>query len=203
MDNITYTDMVYKRILESESEAAFVATDFSDIADYNTVRQALLRLEKYGKIKRILRGVYYNPKYSNLLEEHEAPSPHHVALAIARNYNWTIAPCGNTALNQLGLSTQVTANWSYISDGPYNSYQFGNVELEFKHRNNKEISGMSYKTTMVIQGLKTLGKDNINKDVIAKLKRILKDAEKTALLKEAQQTTSWVYAIIKQICGVA
>ena len=27
---------------------------------------------------------------------------------------WTIAPCGNTALNLLGLSTQVAAVWSYI-----------------------------------------------------------------------------------------
>ena len=30
------------------------------------------------------------------------------------SYHWTIAPCGNTALNLLGLSTQVTAVWSYI-----------------------------------------------------------------------------------------
>ena len=35
--------------------------------------------------------------------------PDAVAKALARSYYWTIAPCGNTALNLLGLSAQVTA----------------------------------------------------------------------------------------------
>ena len=51
--------------------------------------------------------------------------------ALARSYHWTIAPCGNTALNLLGLSTQVTAVWSYISDGPYETYELNSTKLEF------------------------------------------------------------------------
>ena len=43
--------------------------------------------------------------------------------ALAHSYHWTIAPCGNTALNLLGLSTQVTAIWSYISDEHYKTYE--------------------------------------------------------------------------------
>ena len=43
--------------------------------------------------------------------------------ALAHSYHWTIAPCGNTALNLLGLSTQVTAVWSYISNEPYKTYE--------------------------------------------------------------------------------
>ena len=139
-----YSDMIYEKILEAENEAVFIATDFLDIADYETARKALNRLDSYGKIKKICRGVYYNPKFSELLGEYEAPSPHNVALALARKFNWNIAPSGNTALNQLGLSTQVTAHWTYISDGPYNKFTIGNIEIDFKHRSNKEISGMSY-----------------------------------------------------------
>lgn len=108
-----YSDMIYEKILETGNEAVFIATDFLDIADYETARKALNRLDSYGKIKKICRGVYYNPKFSELLGEYEAPSPHNVALALARKFNWTIAPSGNTALNQLGLSTQVTAHWTY------------------------------------------------------------------------------------------
>ena len=51
--------------------------------------------------------------------------------ALARSYHWTIAPCGNTALNLLGLSTQVTVVWSYISDGPYKTYELNSTKLEF------------------------------------------------------------------------
>lgn len=49
-----------------------------------------------------------------MLKEYVAADPEVVAKALARNYHWSIAPCGNTALNLLGLSTQVTAVWSYI-----------------------------------------------------------------------------------------
>ena len=37
------------------------------------------------------------------------------------------APYSNTALNMLGLSTQVTAVWSYISDSPYKTYEWNVV----------------------------------------------------------------------------
>jgi hypothetical protein len=194
------SDLICERISHLESEDVFIATDFLEIADYETVRKTLNRLNSYGKIKKVLRGVYYNPQYSKLLAEYEAPSPHHVAMALARKFNWTIAPAGNTALNQLGLSAQVTAHWLYISDGPYNKFTFGNVELEFKHRSNKEISGMSYKTAMVIQAIKALGRKNIDDSVKLKLKDLLTSSEKKTLLKESQQTTAWVYGIIKNIC---
>ena len=181
-------------------EAVFVASDFVDIADINTVRQCLSRLEQAGEITRIIRGLYYQPAYSKLLGEYEAPSPHHVAEALARKYNWTIAPFGPTALNRLGLSTQVPAKWSYISDGPYNSFTVGKIEIEFKHRSNKEISGMSPMTALVIQALRELGKDRIDDITIQRLQRMLTPEQKAALLTEAKQTTSWIYGFIKRIC---
>lgn len=200
MPELNYTAQILEMIKKSNREEVFVAMDFLEIADYHTVRQALLRLSNYGKIKKIVNGIYYCPQYSELLQEYEAPSPSNVAMAIARKFNWTIAPSGNTALNQLGLSTQVSAKWSYISDGPYHTFEIGGFVLEFKHRSNKEISGMSYKTAMVIQALKTLGREQITDDVRLKLIKQLTQEEKTTLLTEGKQTTMWVYELIKKIC---
>lgn len=193
-------ESIISKVDHMDSEAVFVASDFSDIADINTVRQVLSRQEKTGKIKRIFRGVYYCPVFSELLGEYEEPSPHQVALALGRKYGWTIAPSGNTALNQLGLSTQVSAVWSYISDGPYNEFEFGNVRIEFKHRSNKDISGLSYKTALVIQALRTLGREGITEEVILKIRNLLNMEERRIMLKEAQQSTAWVYKYIKEIC---
>lgn len=47
-----YSDMIYEKIVEAGNEAVFIATDFLDIADYETARKALNRLDSYGKIKR-------------------------------------------------------------------------------------------------------------------------------------------------------
>ena len=124
-----------------------------------------------------------------------------VAKALARCYHWTIAPCGNTALNLLGLSTQVTAVWSYISDGPYKTYEWNSTKLEFKHRTNKEITGLSHMTSLVIQALKTLGKKNVTPEVIQTLSTKLSLSEKQTCLKEATESTDWVYDTIRQICG--
>ena len=195
-----HTEKIKNRIDELGNEAVFISNDFLDIAEYETVRKALNRLSAEGKIKKILRGVYYCPRFSELLQEYEAPSPHQAAMAIARKFNWTIAPSGTTALNMLGLSTQVSAKWSYISDGAYNSFELGNITIEFKHRNNREITGMSYKTALIIQGIKALGKGNVDDAVIEKIRLSLTKSEQQKLLNEAKPTTVWVYQIIRKIC---
>ena len=200
MADQTIYNRIVERIRTAEPESVFVSTDYVDLADVNTVRQCLSRLEQAGELQRIMRGVYYRPAFSQLLDEYEAPSPHHVALALARKYNWSIAPSGATALNLLGLSTQVPAKWSYISDGPYHKFDVGNLDLEFRHRSNREISGLSYKSAMVIQALRALGKDHVDDAAITKLRRLLTSDEKQALLQEAQQAAAWIYNHIKKIC---
>ena len=200
MDN-GYMQEIRARILAAEDGAVFVAPDFADIADTATIRQGLKRLYQSGIIRRIIRGIYEKPKYSKLLDEYVAADPDAVAKALARCYHWTIAPCGNTALNLLGLSTQVTAVWSYISDGPYKTYEWNSTKLEFKHRTNKEITGLSYMTSLVIQALKTLGRTNVTPEIIQTLSEKLSEAEKQACLKEATEATDWVYDTIRKMCG--
>ena len=159
-----------------------------------------MRLETKDIIKRVLRGVYYKPAYNNFLNEYLAPSPNLVAEALARNFGWTITPCGDTALNILGLSTQVPAVWSYVSDGTYKECSYNNTTIKFKRTTNKEISKLSHKTALVVQALKALGKENITDAIISKLSNDLTPEEKTNALNEAKAATSWIYEYIKQIC---
>lgn len=191
---------VYDRIKEVGHDEVHVVGDFLDLGGYHAVRKALLRLEEAGKIQKIMRGVYYYPQYSELIGEFEAPSPGKVADTLARKFGWTIAPCADTALNLFGLSTQVPAKWSYISDGPYHEFQIEAFTIEFRHKNNREISGISRQTATVIQALKAIGKDNVTDAQMDILRHRLSDNEKTIMLKEAQQATVWVYDLIKLIC---
>ena len=198
-----YAKLIRERIEQAPAGTLFINSDFADIADAETVRRNLNRQVQDGTIRRLINGLYEKPKYSALLQEYVAADPDAVARTLARCYHWTIAPCGNTALNLLGLSTQVTAVWSYISDGPYKSYEHNSTKIEFKHRTNKEITGLSYMTALVIQALKTLGKDNVTEDTIAVLSQKLSAEEKRLLLEEAAESTDWIYEKIKLICGGA
>ena len=58
-------------------------------------------------------------------------------------------------------------------------------------------------TALVIQALKTLGKDNVTEDTIAVLSQKLSAEEKRLLLEEAAESTDWIYEKIKLICGGA
>ena len=194
---------IKKRILEAEEGSIFVASDFADIAENVKVATSLGRLEDEKLIRRILWGVYEKPEYNAFLGEYVAPSPDKVAHALARNFGWTIVPCGDTALNLLGLSTQVPSVWIYVSDGTYREYSYDNTTIKFKRTTNKEISKISPKTALVIQAIKALGKDSITAETIEKICSVTTKEEKEKMFVEAKYATSWIYAVIKLICGGA
>ena len=201
MARVNYFEQILSRIESMAKGEVFIISDFSDLADEATVRKALSRLEEDGKIRRIMRGVYENPKFNDFLGEYVKPHPDKIAKALARNYGWTIVPCGDTALNMLGLSTQGPAVWLYVSDGIYREYTCGNFVIQFKRTTNKEISKISFKTALVIQAIKALGKDKITGDVIEKIRSLTTDKEKEQMFVEAKYATAWIYDVIKEICG--
>jgi predicted transcriptional regulator of viral defense system len=200
MDKTTNLKLIRDRINRSDIGTVYVAVDFVDISDKTSVNAYLARLVDEGLIRRVLRGVYDKPEYNDFLEEYVAPSPDKVANALARNFGWSIVPCGDTALNLLGLSTQVPAAWVYVSDGTYKEYTYDNTTIQFKRTTNKEVSKLSYKTALTVQALKALGKDKIDDVVISRLSKLLTAEEKKTMLEEAKAATSWIYEYIKQIC---
>ncbi len=201
MKRVIYLNQIEDRIRNSPRGTVFVTSDFADLASSDAANKALLRLEEVGLIRRILFGVYEYPEYNDFLGEHIEPSPDKVARALARKFGWTIVPCGDTALNMLGLSTQVPAVWLYVSDGTYKEYSYGNTTIQFKRTTNKEISKISYKTALVIQSLKALGREAITSEIIGKIKSVTNAEEKRQMFTEAKYATAWIYKIIKEICG--
>ncbi|MGX7105299.1 DUF6088 family protein [Globicatella sanguinis] len=198
----SYTEKISNIINSFEANKIFFANDFLDIASNATVRQILKRLADEDKIKRVIDGFYYNPSFSELIGEYEAVSIHELALAIARKYNWNIAPYNSTALNLLGLSTQVPTHYKYISSGRYKEYKIGDTVLEFKKVNPGEIANMSLKTATVIQAIKSLGKENISNEVIQKIRENLTEKERTDLMNESKSVPSWIYEVIREISEV-
>ena len=199
MSRPDYQKRIEARIASFPEGSTFITSDFLDIADTQVVNKALSRMTETGSIRRILRGVYDRPRYSELLQEWAAPKVEEVAKAIARNFGWTIVPCGDTALNLLGLSTQVPAVWSYISNGPYRSYQISKTDLEFKHTANRDIDRLSPVSSLVVQALKALGKENIGTPEIKKLSAVLTKKNKAQLLEETQYSTAWIFETAKEI----
>ncbi len=192
---------VLARIYGTGRGAAFTPKDFLDLASHETVRQALARLAEEGKIRRVARGVYDYPRFSTLLQVLAGPDPDAIARAMARTHGWTILPTGDTALNLLGVSTQVPAQWQYFSDGPSKTYEWSGGTLAFKHRPNKETTVLSPKTALIVQALKALGKRRVDDSTLATLRAKLDAKELARAVREARYATSWVYEIIKRLAA--
>ena len=190
---------ILARIYGSGRGAVFTPKDFLDLAGPETVRQALGRLARGGKIRRILRGVYDYPAFSKLLQAPASPDPHAIGRVIARAHGWTILPAGETALNLLGLSTQVPARWEYFSDGPSKRYSWAGGTLVFKRRANRETTILSTRTGLLVQALKTLGRERIDCHVMAVLRKQFDAREFARAVREARYATAWVYEVIRRL----
>ena len=195
-----YLSKIEDRINEFKKEYVFTAIDFVDIARKDTVNRALSRLHEAGCIRRIIHGVYDKPIYSKLLKEYNFPNIENVTQALARKFNWTIAPSSDTALNYLHLTTQITNSYKFISDGPNRKFEIKPYTIEFKHCANKEISGYSYITTIVIESIKCIGHDKITKGDIDRLSNSLSKKDKEVVLKESKKASEWICKIIKKVC---
>ena len=178
----------------------------SDLLGKFTRREAddnIKYLVKMGKVRRIGRGLYEYPAYSEFLKQELSPDMDQVAKAIARKFNWRIVVSGETALNILGLSTQVPGRYIYLSDGPHRSYDILGTTLEFKKFVLKEI-GFKYKeSSLIVQSLNALGKDNITPEMIAKIREKINPKMYPKMLKDTQRSKIWVYEAIKEICREA
>ena len=162
----------------------------------------LSELLKDGKIRRVSRGIYDYPKYSEFLEQNVSPDIDQVARAYARKFNWRIEILGDSALNMLGLSTQVVAKYIYLNDGANRTYDILGTTLEFKKATLKDI-GFKYKeSSLIVQALKALGKERITTGVIKQIQKNIEPKMYEKILKDTQSSTTWIYETIKQICQI-
>ena len=179
---------------------AFSTSDFIKDFPTNSIDKALSMLTKKGKIRRVARGLYDYPKYSDFLQMQLGPDIEQVAFAIARKFNWQIEISGNSALNILGLSTQVPGIYLYLSNGPNRKYTINeNIIIEFKKSALKNI-GFKYKeSSLIVQALRALGKEHVTQEIALKIQNQISEKLYDKILEDTKTTTAWIYEIIKQI----
>jgi hypothetical protein len=176
----------------------FSATDFTLSLSRWKVDRSLADLAREGKIRRIMTGLYDYPRFSHILEKDAAPDLRKTAEAIARKHGWRIYPDGNTALNYLGLSTQIAAQNIWLSDGPTKKFRIGNRLLKFKHTAIKEASKYP-ETALVIQAMKALGEKQLNDELLSELTQKYSGQEWKRIRKDAAKATGWVFERINRI----
>ena len=78
---------VLSRIYGHGRGGVFSKSDFIDEISADSIDKALSELSKEGKIRRIARGLYEYPRYSELLQQDLSPDIDKVAHAYASKFN--------------------------------------------------------------------------------------------------------------------
>jgi hypothetical protein len=195
----TIEQRIVSRIYGHGRGWAFSQADFNDLGTRTTVDSCLHRLMNETTIRRVIRGIYDYPRYSDLLQQTVAPDIDQAAQALARKFAWRIQPDGATAQNLLGLSTQVPARVVYLSDGPNRSYAVGKTRLDFEHTALKEAVFKLPESRLVVQALKAYGERRITPKLIAQIRGKFDAALRKKILHDTKTATGWVYAAIQDI----
>lgn len=184
---------------EAEPGEVFVPGDFAEAGSADAVRKTLSRMVEAGELERPIRGLYRKPRQSAFLGKAVPASPDEIAEALARKFVWRIAPYGDTALNRLGIDTQVPTIVRYVSDGPYRTYQYGPYTIEFRHTANRDLSRLNPVSATVVQALKALGKNGVTEDALDAISSRLDDSQIERLASETHNATSWVRDAVKNM----
>lgn len=180
---------------------AFSPKDFLDLGSRKAIDVSLIRLTNARTIRRVIRGIYDYPRFSDFLNQQLGPDTHQVATALARKFGWRIQPGAAAALNLIGLSSQVPSQYIYYSNGPDRKYMIGHTALHFEKTALKETRFRLEETGIVVQAIKALGQKAITKDVRTAIREWLGAQKLPRIAKDAERITDWVYAEIKRICA--
>ena len=97
--------------------------------------------------------------------------------AIAHRDKSKVQPCGMTALNMLGLSTQVPTKYTYLTSGSSRKLKLGDRLIELKRSVPKNFVFKTTLGALLMQALKSLGEKNISKLEIVQIRKLI-DNEK-------------------------
>ncbi len=190
------TDQIISRIKHKKPGWVFTPKDFLDVGSRAAVDQVLSRLMKKGMVRRLDRGIYDYPKQSALLGT-LSPNPDNIARALAVGDD--VFPSGAMAANMLGLSTQVPAKPSYLTNATTRTRKVAGQTIQLKRARVALHDNVSAHANMALQALYYLGRHNIDDQIISRCARVLSDKDMSGLHQVMGRIPSWMADTIHKI----
>ena len=189
------------RVRASGRGSVFTPSDFLSVATRSSVDQALSRLVKGGQLRRLARGLYDFPKLHPKLGP-LSPAPDDVAHALARETGSQVQIAGARAANALGLSAQVPAQSTYLTDGPSRRVVLGTRVVDLRHASPKHLIAPGSPAGTVVQALRHVGPVRAA-DVAQVAARQLSASDKKTLASTALQAPAWMRPTLVSIANAS
>lgn len=195
------SDRIMKRARAAGRGSVYTPSDFLTFAARAAVDQALSRLVKTGRLRRLARGLYDFPKVHPQLGP-LSPAPDDVAQALARETGSLAQIAGARAANALGLTTQVPAINTYLTDGPSRRVILGKRIVDLRHASPKHLIAPGSPAGTVVQALRHVGPVRAA-DVEKVAAHRLSPNDKRTLATSANQAPAWMRPTLVSIANTA
>lgn len=194
---------ITKRIENMYEGRILFISDFSDLnGNEKVVSRALSAEEKKGNIVRLAKGMYLRPKITRFGIVY--PSVDEMVKAIAHRDKSKVQPCGMTALNMLGLSTQVPTKYTYLTLGSSRKLKLGNRLIELKRSVPKNFVFKTTLGALLMQALKSLGEKNISRQEIVQIRKLIDNEKRMEQFKlDVLLMPIWMRKLITNIINNA
>jgi hypothetical protein len=93
---------------------------------------------------------------------------------------------------KLGLTMQVPFNIVFYSDTSARKIKIGKQTITFKKASSKNLAFVGEISTLTIQALRTIGKDQATAEEIKQIKKILKNENPKHLQHDLQLAPVWI-----------
>ena len=186
---------VLEKIKGSPRGMLFFVDSFTGIANAKSVNKALERLAKSGETERVAQGIYVRPAIDKYIGK-VLPGIEDIAVAIAKRDRARIVPTGSYAMYRLGLTTQVPLNIVFYSDTSARKIKIGKQTVTFKKASSKNLAYVGEISTLAIQALRTIGKDQVTAEEIKQIKKVLKNENPKHLQHDLQLAPVWIRKLI-------
>lgn len=148
------------------------------------------------------KGMYLRPKSTRFGIVY--PSVDEMVKAIAHRDKSKVQPCGMTALNMLGLSTQVPTKYTYLTSGSSRKLKLGDRLIELKRSVPKNFAFKTTLGALLMQALKSLGEKNISKLEIVQIRKLIDNEKRMEQFKlDVLLMPIWMRKLITNIINNA
>lgn len=195
MQSVEYK--IEKTIKSKPRGSLLFPDDFSQKGSAESVRKALQNLKEKGIIKSVAHGIYVRPVMDEYIGE-VLPTAEEIANAIAKRDRIKLVPTGAYALHALGLSTQIPLKLVFLTDGAPRTIEVGKRTIKLKKTTPRNLKARGKISSLVIQALREIGKDNATAEEQSKIIELLQKEDPANLKFDISLAPEWIRKIIKQ-----